>query len=238
MEVNLISYTPYGEDVIVLGIKMSRSEEIDTAITEKEKEKMIRDAVIHGYWSVLEHSNYTFLIKDISRVASHQLIRHRIASYTQTSHRFVRPDDYVIPPSAEKREHEKYREIMKNEYEAYTDLLDKGVPEEDARYALPNGVTTNILVTMNARELYNFFALRLCTRAQWEIRRIAWLMFEEVRKVHPNLFRYAGPNCIVHENFIRKKPVTLEQETELISERCVEGVPRTGIWRCIRNGRV
>ncbi len=70
-------------------------------------------------------------------------------------------------------------------YNHYYKLLEAGVPEEDARYVLPNGVNTNIIVTMNARELYNFFALRLCSRAQWEIRQVAWKMLEEVKKVHP-----------------------------------------------------
>jgi len=113
------------------------------------------------------------------------------------------------------------------------------VPEEDARYVLPNGVNTNLVVTMNARELYNFFGLRLCSRAQWEIRKIAWLMLEEVRKVHPILFKFAGPNCVIHENFVRDEddPVTLEEEKDLVSARCIEGVPRKGIWKCIKNSR-
>ena len=117
-----------------------------------------------------------------------------------------------------------------------------GVPEEDARYVLPNGVNTNIIVTMNARELYNFFALRLCSRAQWEIRQVAWKMLEEVKKVHPRLFHYAGPNCIIHENFIRETPITLEEvmngNVEFISQRCIEGVYKDGIIKCIRNAGI
>ncbi|MEM0072650.1 MAG: FAD-dependent thymidylate synthase, partial [Metallosphaera sp.] len=74
-------------------------------------------------------------------------------------------------------------------------------------------------------------------RAQWEIRAIAWKMLEEVKRVHPTLFRYAGPNCIIHENFIREEPITLEDEKEFVSQRCIEGVPRQGIWKCIRNSQ-
>jgi thymidylate synthase (FAD) (EC 2.1.1.148) len=91
---------------------------------------------------------------------------------------------------------------------------------------------------MNARELYNFFALRLCSRAQWEIRAVAWKMLEEVKKVHPRLFKYAGPNCIIHENFIRETPISLDDDkTEFLSQRCVEGVPRDGILKCIQNAK-
>ncbi|WP_338600144.1 FAD-dependent thymidylate synthase [Sulfolobus tengchongensis] len=252
ISVKLVSYTHDGERVIAIAAKMSRSRKgwdyHTKNMTDEEIETWIRDAIIHGYWSVLEHSVYTFSIEGISRVASHQLVRHRIASYTQMSHRFAKPvDEYykpVIPPSAEKRNKEAIEKAYKEAYNNYFKLLENGVPEEDARYVLPNGVNTNIVVTMNARELYNFFALRLCSRAQWEIRAIAWEMLEEVRKVHPRLFKYAGPNCIIHENFIRNENeyITLEDifkdyKLEFISQRCIEGVTREGIKRCIMNSR-
>ena len=247
MEVRLVSYTKDGERVVAIAAKMSRSRKgwvhHEANMTDEEIETWIRDAIIHGYWSVLEHSVYTFSVEGISRVASHQLVRHRIASYTQMSHRFAKPiDEYyepVMPPSAKKRDEGGLKEAYRQAYENYYKLLESGAPEEDARYVLPNGVNTNIVVTMNARELYNFFALRLCSRAQWEIRAIAWKMLEGVKKVHPRLFRYAGPNCIVHENFIREKPITLDDmlsgKTEVISQRCIEGVNRNGIIKCIRN---
>ena len=250
MKVKLVSYTKDGERVIAIAAKMSRSRKgwdyHEVNMTEEEIETWIKDAILHGYWSTLEHSVYTFSIEGISRVASHQLVRHRIASYTQMSHRFAKPvDEYykpVIPPSVEKRNEELLQEAYKQAYENYYKLLESGVPEEDARYVLPNGVNTNIVVTMNARELYNFFALRLCSRAQWEIRAIAWKMLEEVKKVHPRLFRYAGPNCIIHENFIREEPITLDDvfnndKTEFVSHRCIEGVVRDGILKCIRNSK-
>ena len=248
MKVQLVSYTKDGEKVVAIASKMSRSrkgwEYHAQSMSEEEVEEWIRDAILHGYWSVLEHSVYTFSLEGISRVASHQLVRHRIASYTQMSHRFAKPvDEYyqpVVPPSTEKRTKDVIEEAYKESYNYYYNLLESGVPEEDARYVLPNGVNTNVVVTMNARELYNFFALRLCSRAQWEIRHVAWRMLEEVRKVHPRLFRYAAPNCIIHENFVREEPVTLDtvnEETVFVSQRCIEGVPREGIYKCIRNAR-
>lgn len=250
MNVKLVSYTRDGEKAIAIASKMSRSRKgwgyHESTMSEEEIETWIRDSILHGYWSVLEHSVYTFSIEGISRVASHQLVRHRIASYTQMSHRFAKPvDEYykpIIPPSVEKRDEGLIKEAYKQAYDNYFKLLQSGVPEEDARYVLPNGVNTNIVVTMNARELYNFFGLRLCSRAQWEIRVIAWKMLEEVKKVHPRLFKYAGPNCIIHENFIREEPITLDDvlrddKVEFISQRCIEGVVRDGILKCIRNSK-
>jgi len=246
--VTLVSYTVDGERVVAIASKMSRSrkswEYHAQTMSDEEIEEWIRDAIVHGYWSVLEHSVYTFSLEGISRVASHQLVRHRIASYTQMSHRFAKPvDEYyqpVIPPSTRNRARQTVEEAYREAYNHYYKLLEAGVPEEDARYVLPNGVNTNVVVTMNARELYNFFALRLCSRAQWEIRQVAWKMLEEVKKVHPRLFRYAGPNCIIHENFIRDTPITLDsinEKTEFISRRCIEGVPKEGILKCIHNSK-
>ncbi|NON61995.1 FAD-dependent thymidylate synthase [Acidianus sp. RZ1] len=245
MKVELVSYTSDGEKVIAIASKMSRSRkgwDSHQQMPKEEIEVWIRDAITHGYWSVLEHSSYTFSIEGISRVASHQLVRHRIASYTQMSHRFAKPvDEYykpVIPPSIKKRS-EQAEQAYNSAYEAYFSLLEEGVPEEDARYVLPNGVNTNVVVTMNARELYNFFALRLCSRAQWEIREVAWKMLEEVKKVHPILFKYAGPNCLIHENFVREEPITLDElsSKKIVSERCIEGVKRDGIPKCVLNAR-
>ena len=249
IKVKLVSYTKDGERVVAVASKMSRSRKgwdyHWSEMSEEEVETWIRDAILHGYWSVLEHSVYTFSIEGISRVASHQLVRHRIASYTQMSHRFAKPvDEYyrpVVPPSAERRAKGIVEEAYEEAYKRYYELLQAGVPEEDARYVLPNGVNTNIVVTMNARELYNFFALRLCSRAQWEIRKVAWLMLEEVKKVHPRLFKYAGPNCLIHENFVREEPITLddllEGKVQLVSQRCIEGVEREGIVKCVQNAR-
>ena len=245
MKVELVSYTKDGEKIVAIASKMSRSRKgwdyHEKTMTDEEVEVWIRDAIIHGYWSPLEHSSYTFSIEGISRVASHQLVRHRIASYTQMSHRFAKPiDEYyqpVTPPSAEKRNEELVKKAYDDAYKYYYELLQNGVPEEDARYVLPNGVNTNIVVTMNARELYNFFALRLCSRAQWEIRQVAWKILEEVKKVHPRLFKYAGANCIILNNLTSDRPMTVENVLNGIwgfeISRCPEGVYRDGIPKCI-----
>jgi len=248
MKVELISYTKDGEKIVAIASKMSRSRKgwdyHWQTMTDEEIEIWIKDAIIHGYWSVLEHSVYTFSIEGISRVTSHQLVRHRIASYTQLSYRFAKPiDEYyqpIIPPSAERRAKEIIDKAYEDAYNYYFKLLESGVPGEDARYVLPNGVNTNIVVTMNARELYNFFALRLCSRTQWELRTLAWKMLELVKKIHPKLFKYVGPNCIIHENFIRENPIILDllnEKTEFISQRCIEGVPKEGIYKCIQNAK-
>ena len=183
LKVELVSYTKDGEKVVAIASKMSRSRKgwkhHEETMTEDEIETWIRDAVIHGYWSPLEHSTYTFSIEGISRVASHQLVRHRIASYTQMSHRFAKPiDEYyqpIVPLNNRKVKvyrldmadcettNDMFSKAYKDAYDYYYYLLQNGVPEEDARYVLPNGVNTNIVVTMNARELYYFFSLRLCS---------------------------------------------------------------------------
>ena len=170
MKVSLVSYTVDGEKVVAISAKMSRSrkgwEYHEKNMDKEEMETWIKDSILHGYWSVLEHSVYTFSIEGISRVASHQLVRHRIASYTQMSHRFAKPkDDYYQPVTPPWRG--EFRKAYEDSYRHYLELLESGVAEEDARYVLPNGVNTNLVVTMNARELYNFFGLRLCSRAQW-----------------------------------------------------------------------
>ncbi len=245
MKVELVAYNPQGERVVAIASKASRSRkgwDSHEDMTQEEVAKWISDAILHGYWSVLEHSVYTFSVEEVSRVASHQLVRHRVASFTQMSHRFIKPmEEYyhpVIPPSVEKRVKEGGEKWYKQAYEFYRSLLSQGVPEEDARYFLPNGVNTNLVITMNARELYNFFALRTCSRAQWEIRQVAWEMLEEVKRVHPILFRYAGPSCILHENFIRREPITVDHLPPfLVSERCIEGVDRAGIKKCVENAR-
>jgi len=245
LNISLVSYTINGEKIVAIASKMSRSRKgwkhHEENMTEKEIETWITDAIVHGYWSPLEHSNYTFSIENISRVSSHQLVRHRIASFTQMSHRFAKPIDEfyqpIIPPSVEKRAKNLTENVYNEIYSYYYELLKNGIPEEDARYILPNGVNTNIVVTMNARELYNFFSLRLCSRSQWEIRKIAWAMLDEVKKVHPILFKYASPSCLIHENFIRENPMTLEKLGTFVSERCIEGVSRDNIVKCINNSR-
>ena len=130
-----------------------------------------------GHHSVIEHAVFTFSVEGVSRALTHQLVRHRVASFSQQSQRYVSMDSatYVTPHTIEgNADAEKlFDSVMDDIWDAYKKLEGMGIPAEDARYLLPNGCTTNITITMNARELLHFFSLRCCNRAQWEIREMA-----------------------------------------------------------------
>lgn len=144
--------------------------------------------------------SFTFAIEGVSRVLTHQLVRHRIASYSQQSQRYVSEHEfeYIMPPSisANPLAKEKFEELMSNIRSTYDQLVELGINKEDARYCLANATETKIVVTMNARTLLHFFQLRCCVRAQWEIRKLADAMLIEVKKVAPVLFKKAGPTCV------------------------------------------
>jgi thymidylate synthase (FAD) len=174
--------------------------ELHERLSDHKVRRLLHHTVGKGHHSVVEHAVFTFSIEGVSRSLTHQLVRHRIASYSQQSQRYVRLDepDYVTPPTIEKEAglHKGYDAIMEGCWEVYRHMVEGGVPEEDARYVLPNAATTNITVTMNARELLHFFRLRCCLRAQWEIRRVANRMLEECKAVAPVIFEDAGRPCI------------------------------------------
>jgi thymidylate synthase (FAD) len=157
----------------------------------------------------LEHASFSFAVDGISRACSHQLVRHRVASYSQQSQRYVRfasDGDFVVPPriDASPEARKVFYEAMDNARRSYERLVEMGLAEgrgkesvfEDARFVLPNAAETKIVVTMNARELRHFFALRCCRRAQWEINRLAWAMRHLASSVAPLLFEGTGPGCI------------------------------------------
>jgi len=152
-----------------------------------------------GHTSVIEHTNFTFAISGVSRSLTHQLVRHRIASYAQQSQRYVSISDpsFVVPPTIKKNAAMKkaYEKTMQTIWNEYNKLLSMEVPAEDARYILPNATCTNIMVTMNARSLLNFFELRCCLHAQWEIRTLANKMLNLVKKEAPQIFKNAGASC-------------------------------------------
>lgn len=167
----------------------------------------IKKVVSSGHESPLEHAKFTFAAEGVSRALTHQLVRHRIASYSQQSQRYVKENDfsYVVPPIFRKdaKLFGKFSGTMKNIQESYDELLTllkkKGVEGEkanqDARFVLPQGVETKIVVTMNCRELLHFFRERCCSRAQWEIRALAEEMLEVCRKNLPEVFAGAGAKC-------------------------------------------
>lgn len=166
-----------------------------------------------GHESILEHAVYTFEVKGVSRALTHQLVRHRIASYSQQSQRYVKQShfDFVMPKSIEENDNQiwslyaqdlrdvanAYEEGMEIIAKLYQSMLNVGIPEEDARYILPNATCTNIIVTMNARQLRKFFMLRVCSRSQWEIRELASRMLEICKEVSPTIFENAGASCDV-----------------------------------------
>ena len=154
-----------------------------------------------GHASTLEHVSFTFAIEGVSRVLTHQLVRHRIASYSQQSQRYVKEHNFetIMPKSIAcnpeaKAKFEALMQDIQNLYNEYTEEMQ--IPPEDARYVLPNAAETKIVATFNARSLMNFFSLRCCTRAQWEIRQLAEKMLIECKNVAPVIFEYAGPTCV------------------------------------------
>jgi len=202
MNVELIGFTPNPEKLPAMAAKLTHSktkpEDLDKS-SDKELMSVLEHVMKLGHTSVVEHTCFTFAISDVSRSLTHQLVRHRIASYAQQSQRYVnlKESNYVIPPTIEKDKEMKkvYEETMNVIWKQYNKLLDIGIPAEDSRYVLPNATCTNIVVTMNARSLLNFFELRCCLHAQWEIRKLANRMLQEVKKIAPTIFKNAGPPC-------------------------------------------
>lgn len=219
MEVRLISHSDLGPLVCGYATKVCTSAEMpecpdELAVTMRKGEelpfkKALDHALASGHDSVLEHWSATFAIEGISRACSHQLVRHRVASYSQQSQRFVRMDEpqYVNPMDGtaqlasleytmKRAEQDRvFDEAMRNAWKAYARLIELGWKDEDARYVLPNACCTNIVVTMNARELRHFLGLRLCARAQKEIRELAQKMLECLKDECPELFENVGPQC-------------------------------------------
>ena len=202
MNVKLIGFTPNPEKLPAMAAKLTHSktkpEELDKS-SDEELTSILKYVLNLGHNSVIEHTCFTFAISDVSRSLTHQLVRHRIASYAQQSQRYVNLNEpcYVIPPKIAKDKNMKkaYDETMVQIWSQYNKLIELGIPAEDARFILPNATCTNIIVTMNARSLMNFFELRCCQHAQWEIRQLANKMLNEVKKIAPTIFKKAGPAC-------------------------------------------
>lgn len=200
MKVVLLAYTQDADAICAAAGKSCYSQESSAELMGMDNpEKALGSIVGMGHHSVIEHASFTFSVEGVSRALTHQLVRHRIASFSQQSQRYVSMEhsDYVTPKSVEADEDAKriYDSIMDDIWTAYGRLLEM-VPPEDARYVLPNGCTTNITITMNARELFHFFSLRCCERAQWEIRELADEMLEMCAEVSPAIFSRAGPPCV------------------------------------------
>ena len=246
MKVSLISYTPFAERVCVTAAETCYSSKTpedlhyreDTEKSIRHCEDLLKDIIASGHDSVLEHAVFTFAVSGVSRVTTHQLVRHRLASYEQQSQRYVNIrttwEDIVVPPTVKdlldaewelantisdeplRQAIAKYHDGL---YELLIELNNRHIPSEDMRYFVPQGTKSNIVITMNARELRHFFSLRLCRRAQWEIRELALKMYRECIKLYPNLFKDAGPACLTGKCREGKrscgKPITID---ELVGE--------------------
>ena len=172
--------------------------------SEPTGDKIMKSCYKSGHHSVLEFADFTFHIEGVSRALTHQLVRHRLASYAQRSQRYCEEDGfgYVIPNSIKNNPNalEMYENIMGSLAEGYHALNSNlGIPAEDARMVLPNACETVIEVKMNFRTLIHFMNERLCTRAQWEIRQMALLMKKAVEEQYPELAKYLVPKCEIYE---------------------------------------
>lgn len=229
LKVKLIAHTPDADKLVAAAAKLCYSAaDVDTlmdGLTADKVEAMCQKLADLGHESPIEHASYTFAVEGVSRALLAQLTRHRIASYSVQSQRYVDKDDfdYIMPPeiaaipeAAAKFEeimeqlgtgYEELRTLLKNVHkdrlmaggadEKDADFKAGKMANEDARFVLPNACDTRIIFTMNARSLHNFFRLRCCNRAQWEIRAMADEMLRLCREVSPVLFRHAGPSCAV-----------------------------------------
>ena len=228
LKVKLLRYTPDGEKLVASAAKLCYSpvgiDEIEESLDEEKVESFLSLLMDLNHESPIEHISFTFGIEGVSRTLTHQLVRHRIASFSQQSQRYVKLEqfEYIIPPniSSNKSAKELFIKAMEDDQKYYNEIteilfqehynkyINQGFSEkesknkaekesiEDARYIFPNACETKIVITMNARSLLNFFNLRCCNRAQWEIRSLATSMLKEVRKVYPILFKNAGPRCV------------------------------------------
>lgn len=220
MNVQLLTHTPDPEKIVASAAKLCYSSakvsDIMDGLDEEKTEKFLNMLMDLGHESPIEHITFTFGIEGVSRSLLAQFTRHRIASYSVKSQRYVseKQFSFVTPPEIEKNPEAKkiYLEAMAKDVEDYNRLADilkeqhmaagmdekkaEKAAQEDARYILPNACETNMIVTMNARSLYNFFHHRCCTRAQWEIRECAYRMYLLVKDIAPTIFKKAGPSCV------------------------------------------
>ena len=215
MEVKLISCTPDMERIIAVSAGLCYSNHENDILNQRMSDgdvyKLLNKIIDSGHESALEHGSFTFAISGVSRNLTHQLVRHRLASFNQQSQRYVSMNlqEYIIPPRIKNNEttlafqyhedktiSEKYYNTMEMCFALYEEMISFGISKEDARYILPSSVCTNINMTMNCRELLHFLELRCCERAQWEIRELANKILEICKEKSPIIFNKAGASCV------------------------------------------
>lgn len=206
LKVKLLAYTPEPEKVIAIAARICYSNKADIetiadGFTEEEISKFIDQLISSGHHTPLEHSSFTFGIEGVSRAVLAEITRHRLASFSVRSQRYCSEDEaeFVVPDiiaDSNEQVDEIFWSSVANSLGDYKDLLREEIPKEAARYVLPNATATRMIVTMNARELRHFFALRCCRRALPEMQNLATFMLSEVKKVAPALFKNAGASCV------------------------------------------
>ena len=205
MFVSLLTYTPEAERIVATAARLCYAAVDVKALAQRfepdDDRRMISKVLTIGHHGVLEHAVFSFAVEGVSRALTHQLVRHRLASFALQSQRYVNFDggfDYEVPPTiaAQPELATRFDDEMRRLAVLYADLREAGIAAEDARFVLPNASHSRLIMTMNARELRHFFRLRCCRRAQWEIRALAKEMLKEVIKVAPALFQKAGPGCL------------------------------------------
>ena len=202
MKVELIKYTDSPDNICAFAASNCVRKSLNRDDLDSMNYSALRSALKSGHDSVAEHAIFTFLISDVSRITETQLVRHRMASYAIQSGRYcTRTPTLTIMPETVNAVMDEDLEKMISDCEYIIGAIDaklesKGVPKEDRRYFYPQGLSTRIVVTMNGRELRHFLSLRMCNRAQWEIKHMARAMYEEVKKVAPVLMEEAGPGCM------------------------------------------
>ena len=235
MQVKLVRHTPEPERTVAMSARLCYSPigaaQLEEKISDEQAAKLVRKLVSMGHFSTLEHVTFTFAIEGVSRVLTHQLVRHRIASYSQQSQRYVKEHDFetIVPASIAKNPaaKAKFDALMTEIQDLYNEFTEAGVPAEDARYILPNAAETKIVCTFNARSLLNFFSLRCCTRAQWEIRALAHEMLRLVKEVAPVIFDHAGPTC-VSEGVCHEGAMSCGRLQAILAQRAKEAAAKEG----------
>jgi thymidylate synthase (FAD) len=204
MDVRLLNHTPDPERAIAAAARLCYAPvgaaELLETMSDEAVRRVLKIIITSGHTSALEHASYTFAVDGVSRAMTHQLVRHRLASYNQQSQRYVTYADeptFVTPPSVatDPAALAAFEAATQAAFDAYRALIDAGVPAEDARYLLPNAMESKIVITMNVRELLHFFELRCCKRAQWEIRALALAMLALAEPTAPYIFMDAGASC-------------------------------------------
>lgn len=204
MDVRLLFHTPDPERAVAVAARLCYAPvgaaELMEEMSDEAVRRVLKTILESGHLSALEHVSYTFAIDGVSRAMTHQLVRHRLASYNQQSQRYVSyagEPQFIVPPdvAADPVARERFNAATAAAFDAYRAMIDAGVAAEDARYLLPNAMETKIVVTMNVRELLHFFELRCCKRAQWEIREVALEMLALAEPTAAYIFMDAGASC-------------------------------------------